>query len=62
MHVLGEFQGSMTPSFLADARLEQCGDARVKAITIVGKQFKHQESMSWDMKGAVGKRQDMRIT
>jgi hypothetical protein len=60
----------MTPSFLADARLEQCGDARVKAITIVGKQFKHQEvnnqgdnnCMSWDMKGAVGKRQDMRIT
>jgi hypothetical protein len=59
LHVLGEFQGSMTPSFLADARLEQCGGARVRHYE---KQFKHQESMSWDMKGAMGKRQDMRIT
>jgi hypothetical protein len=42
--------------------LEQCGGARVKAITIMGQQFKHKESMNWDMKGAVETRQDMRIT
>jgi hypothetical protein len=29
-------QGSMTPSFLAEARIEQCGGARVKAIRVTG--------------------------
>jgi hypothetical protein len=31
----GRRQGSVTPSFLADAQLEQYGGARVKAITMM---------------------------